>query len=68
MDVTRTNSILRILDDGSRPETIEVMAREPAVCPQLHLPLQAGSDRVLALMHRGYTSARYLERLMPKAT
>jgi tRNA-2-methylthio-N6-dimethylallyladenosine synthase len=46
-----------------RPETIEVMAAEPAVCPQLHLPLQAGSDRILALMHRGYTAARYLERL-----
>ena len=46
-----------------RPETIEVMASEPAVCPQLHLPLQAGSDRILARMHRGYTAARYLERL-----
>jgi tRNA-2-methylthio-N6-dimethylallyladenosine synthase len=46
-----------------RPETIEVMAAEPAVCPQLHLPLQSGSDRVLAAMHRGYTAARYLERL-----
>ena len=46
-----------------RPETIEVMATEPAVCPHLHLPLQAGSDRILALMHRGYTAARYLERL-----
>jgi tRNA-2-methylthio-N6-dimethylallyladenosine synthase len=46
-----------------RPETIEVMAAEPHVCPQLHLPLQAGSDRVLALMHRGYTANRYLERL-----
>ncbi len=46
-----------------RPETMEVMAREPAVCPQLHLPLQAGSDRILSLMHRGYTAGRYLERL-----
>ncbi|MGH3124814.1 MAG: radical SAM protein, partial [Streptosporangiaceae bacterium] len=46
-----------------RPETIEAMASEPAVCEQLHLPLQAGSDAVLARMHRGYTSARYLERL-----
>ena len=46
-----------------RPETIEVMASEPAVCPQLHLPLQSGSDRVLAAMHRGYTAARYLARL-----
>ena len=46
-----------------RPETIEAMAAEPAVCPQLHLPLQSGSDRVLARMHRGYTAERYLERL-----
>ena len=46
-----------------RPETIEVMATEPAVCEHLHLPLQAGSDRTLAAMHRGYTADRYLERL-----
>ncbi len=46
-----------------RPETIAVMASERAVCPQLHLPLQSGSDRILARMHRGYTGARYLERL-----
>ncbi|MGC8627460.1 MAG: MiaB/RimO family radical SAM methylthiotransferase [Acidimicrobiales bacterium] len=47
-----------------RPETIEVMATEAAVCPHLHLPLQSGSDRVLALMRRGYTASRYLERLV----
>ncbi|HTT89934.1 MAG TPA: MiaB/RimO family radical SAM methylthiotransferase [Acidimicrobiales bacterium] len=46
-----------------RPETIAAMATEKAVCPHLHLPLQSGSDRVLAKMHRGYTAARYLERL-----
>jgi tRNA-2-methylthio-N6-dimethylallyladenosine synthase len=46
-----------------RPETIEAMATNPAVCPHLHLPLQAGSDRVLAGMHRGYTAERYLQRL-----
>jgi tRNA-2-methylthio-N6-dimethylallyladenosine synthase len=46
-----------------RPETIDAMATTPAVCEHLHLPLQAGSDRVLAAMHRGYTAARYLERL-----
>ncbi len=46
-----------------RPETIEAMATERAVCPHLHLPLQSGSDRVLALMRRGYTAERYLERL-----
>jgi len=46
-----------------RPETIEAMAQTPTVCPQLHLPLQHGSNRVLAAMRRGYTLERYLERL-----
>jgi len=46
-----------------RADTIEAMATTPAVCEHLHLPLQAGSDRVLAAMHRGYTASRYLERL-----
>lgn len=46
-----------------RPETIEAMAETPAVCNHLHLPLQSGSDRVLAAMHRGYTAKRYLEKL-----
>jgi len=46
-----------------RPEIIEAMATTPTVCEHLHLPLQAGSDRVLAAMHRGYTAARYLERV-----
>ncbi len=46
-----------------RPETIEAMAEVPSVCEHLHLPLQAGSDRVLAAMHRGYTPERYLQRL-----
>jgi len=46
-----------------RPETIEAMASTPTVCEHLHLPLQSGSDRVLAAMHRGYTASRYLERL-----
>ncbi len=46
-----------------RPETITAMAEVPAVCEHLHLPLQAGSDRVLAAMHRGYTAERYLAKL-----
>ena len=46
-----------------RPDTIAAMAATPAVCEHLHLPLQAGSDAVLAAMHRGYTADRYLERL-----
>lgn len=46
-----------------RPETIEAMAETATVCEHLHLPLQSGSDRVLASMHRGYTADRYLEKL-----
>ncbi len=46
-----------------RPETIAAMGECDAVCEQLHLPLQSGSDRTLARMHRGYTATRYLERL-----
>ena len=46
-----------------RPETISAMAEVPTVCEHLHLPLQSGSDRVLAAMHRGYTGERYLQKL-----
>ena len=46
-----------------RPETIDAMATTPTVMPHLHLPLQSGSDRVLAAMHRGYTVERYLEKV-----
>ena len=46
-----------------RPETFVAMAETQTVCEHLHYPLQSGSDRVLAAMHRGYTADRYLERL-----
>jgi tRNA-2-methylthio-N6-dimethylallyladenosine synthase len=46
-----------------RDETIEAMAETSAVCEQLHLPLQSGSDRVLTAMRRGYRAERYLARL-----
>ena len=47
-----------------RPETFAAMASTSSVCEHLHYPLQSGSDRVLGLMHRGYTAERYLERLV----
>jgi len=46
-----------------RPETIAAMDETAAVCNQLHLPLQSGSNRVLTAMRRGYTVERYLRRL-----
>jgi tRNA-2-methylthio-N6-dimethylallyladenosine synthase len=45
---------------------IDAMATEPKVQPYLHLPVQSGSDRILAAMDRGYTVAEYralVERL-----
>ena len=39
------------------------MAETPAVCEQIHFPLQSGSDRILSAMHRGYTAQRFLQRL-----
>ncbi|MFI5046404.1 MAG: tRNA (N6-isopentenyl adenosine(37)-C2)-methylthiotransferase MiaB [Acidimicrobiia bacterium] len=46
-----------------RPETVAAMAECRSVCEHLHLPLQSGSDRTLARMHRGYTAQRYLTKL-----
>ncbi len=45
------------------PALVEVMATEPTVCRQLHLPVQSGSDRVLKRMLRRYTVAQYLEKI-----
>ncbi|MFH1313885.1 MAG: tRNA (N6-isopentenyl adenosine(37)-C2)-methylthiotransferase MiaB [Candidatus Eisenbacteria bacterium] len=38
---------------------IERIRDLPRVCEHLHLPLQSGSDRILALMNRGYTYSDY---------
>jgi tRNA-2-methylthio-N6-dimethylallyladenosine synthase len=39
---------------------IEAIATHPKICKHIHLPLQAGSDRILELMGRTYTGAEYL--------
>jgi tRNA-2-methylthio-N6-dimethylallyladenosine synthase len=39
---------------------IEAMATGDKICPQLHLPLQSGSDAVLGRMERGYSVDAYL--------
>jgi tRNA-2-methylthio-N6-dimethylallyladenosine synthase len=40
---------------------IEAMASERKVQPYLHLPVQSGSDRMLAAMERGYSVEQYLD-------
>ncbi len=41
-------------------DVIDAMAETPTVMPQLHMPLQSGSDRVLKAMRRSYRSERFL--------
>jgi tRNA-2-methylthio-N6-dimethylallyladenosine synthase len=38
----------------------ELMARDSRLCPHVHVPVQAGSDRILDLMNRGYTRDAYV--------
>jgi tRNA-2-methylthio-N6-dimethylallyladenosine synthase len=63
--VARVDGIERIRFTSPHPadmsdEVIDAMATEPKVQPYLHLPVQSGSDRILAAMERGYTVERYL--------
>jgi tRNA-2-methylthio-N6-dimethylallyladenosine synthase len=54
-------------------DVIAAMAETHNVCPQLHMPMQSGSDAVLRAMRRSYRQARYLSiieavrRCMPAA-
>jgi tRNA-2-methylthio-N6-dimethylallyladenosine synthase len=43
------------------PKLIEAVASLPKVCTNLHLPVQAGSNRVLRRMKRFYTREHYLD-------
>jgi tRNA-2-methylthio-N6-dimethylallyladenosine synthase len=42
---------------------IEAYAHVPQLANHLHLPVQSGSDRILALMKRGYTALEYKDRI-----
>jgi tRNA-2-methylthio-N6-dimethylallyladenosine synthase len=42
-------------------DLIEVMKHSDKICKHLHLPLQAGSDRILKAMNRRYTKEQYIE-------
>lgn len=64
-EVCKVDGIERIRFMTSHPkdisnELITAMAEEEKICNQLHLPVQSGSDRILKLMNRKYTSEQYL--------
>ncbi len=44
-------------------DLVAALAELPAVCEHIHLPLQSGSDAILAAMRRAYTAEAYLERV-----
>jgi tRNA-2-methylthio-N6-dimethylallyladenosine synthase len=44
---------------GYGEDLVEAYARLPKLCESAHLPLQSGSDRILKLMHRGYTREKF---------
>lgn len=67
-DIARVGGIKRIRFVTSHPffldnRTIQVMSEHENICPQLHLPLQSGSDVILERMKRKYTYEKYMDRV-----
>ncbi len=66
--VDGVDGLARLRFTTSHPEHVgerlaDALRDVPKVCPYLHLPVQSGSDRVLASMRRGYTRAEYLDKV-----
>lgn len=78
-EVAKIDGILRVRFLTSHPSYIDeelicAVAETEKVCPYFELPFQAGSDRILESMRRGYTNAEYREvvsnirKLIPEAS
>jgi tRNA-2-methylthio-N6-dimethylallyladenosine synthase len=66
--VAAIDAVQRIRFTTSHPlefsdSLIEAYANVPKLANHLHLPVQSGSDRILALMKRGYTTLEYKQRI-----
>ncbi|MBQ4528120.1 MAG: tRNA (N6-isopentenyl adenosine(37)-C2)-methylthiotransferase MiaB [Clostridia bacterium] len=67
-DACKIDGIERIRFMTSHPKDIsdkliDTMAANDKICKQLHLPVQAGNNRVLEVMNRRYTKEGYLEKI-----
>ncbi|MBE6366412.1 MAG: tRNA (N6-isopentenyl adenosine(37)-C2)-methylthiotransferase MiaB [Lentisphaerae bacterium] len=65
-EIARIDGIKRIRYTSPYPtfftdKLIDIIASEPKICRNVHLPMQSGSDRILRSMNRQYTAASYLE-------
>ena len=64
--LARVDGVVRLRYTTSHPrdmsqDLIDAHANLPALMPFLHLPVQSGSDRILAAMNRNHTAADYIE-------
>jgi tRNA-2-methylthio-N6-dimethylallyladenosine synthase len=67
-DISRIEGLKRIRFTSPHPKDwdnalSDLMAARPNICKQLHLPFQAGSDRILKLMRRNHTLDEYLDKI-----
>ena len=65
-EVAQIEGIKRIRYTSPHPQDIDeklvqVMAKHPNICNNIHLPLQAGADRILSRMNRTYTKQEFLD-------
>jgi tRNA-2-methylthio-N6-dimethylallyladenosine synthase len=66
--IGKISGIERIRFTTSHPrdlsdELINCFAEEEKLCKHIHLPVQSGSNRILALMNRGYTVEEYMKKV-----
>ena len=67
-EISRLDGLYRLRFTSPHPKDwtnplADLMAATPTICKQLHMPLQAGADRILDLMHRRHTLQEYLDKV-----